>query len=164
MFARYRYSLLFSSSSSFPFWLNSYRRITSISLIFPYLYYITGLYIVTEYVDGGDVRNLMKGNTLTWPKRLQIASDLAKAMFYLHSKKIIHRDLKSKNLLVSTYFFSPSSSTQLPSYPIPLLLPRFPTNILENLWSYIWNYIDIQYLYYIFISISIDIHMYWTLL
>lgn len=62
----------------------------------------TGLYIVTEYVDGGDVRNLLKGGNVPWSRRIQVASDLAKAMFYLHSKKIIHRDLKAKNLLIGT--------------------------------------------------------------
>mmetsp|Transcript_15855 Transcript_15855/g.22078 ORF Transcript_15855/g.22078 Transcript_15855/m.22078 type:complete len:744 (-) Transcript_15855:72-2303(-) len=60
----------------------------------------SGLYIVTEFVDGGDVRSIMKKQILPWSKRIQIAHDLAKAMFYLHSKKIIHRDLKSKNLLM----------------------------------------------------------------
>jgi len=60
----------------------------------------TGLYIVTEFIDGGDVRSLLKKGGAPWLIRIQIAHDLARAMFYLHSKKIIHRDLKSKNLLI----------------------------------------------------------------
>lgn len=60
----------------------------------------TGLYIVTEFIDGGDVRNLIKDNDVDWERKIQIAEDLAKSMFYLHSKKIIHRDLKCKNLLI----------------------------------------------------------------
>jgi serine/threonine protein kinase len=35
-----------------------------------------------------------------WKLRVQIAADVARAMAFLHSKKIMHRDLKSKNLLV----------------------------------------------------------------
>ena len=60
----------------------------------------TGLYIVTEFIEGGDVRTLLKKRDMDWGTRVQIALDLAKAMYYLHSKKIIHRDLKSKNLLM----------------------------------------------------------------
>jgi len=55
---------------------------------------------VTEFISGGDVRSYIKADKLSWPHRIQIASDLAKSIYYLHSKKIIHRDLKSKNLLM----------------------------------------------------------------
>jgi serine/threonine protein kinase len=37
---------------------------------------------------------------IAWKLRVQIAADVARAMAFLHSKKIMHRDLKSKNLLV----------------------------------------------------------------
>jgi len=61
------------------------------------------MYIVTEFVSGGDLRSKLKEPSLDidWPTRLAIARDIALAMNYLHSKNIMHRDLKSHNLLVA---------------------------------------------------------------
>jgi len=60
------------------------------------------MYIVTEFVGGGDLRSKLKETNVVidWPTRLGIARDIALAMNYLHSKGIMHRDLKSHNLLV----------------------------------------------------------------
>lgn len=60
------------------------------------------LHIVTEYISGGHLRQYLKDDRvfLPWALRVQIATDVACGMAYLHSKGIIHRDLKSKNLLV----------------------------------------------------------------
>jgi LIM domain kinase 1 len=62
----------------------------------------TGIYIVTEFIPGGDLRSKLKDSDLelSWHLRVKIAIDVAYAMNYLHSKKMIHRDLKSQNLLV----------------------------------------------------------------
>jgi len=37
---------------------------------------------------------------LSWKQRYQMALDIAKGMHCLHSEKILHRDLKSLNLLM----------------------------------------------------------------
>lgn len=60
------------------------------------------LYIITEFVEGGDLRRHLKNHSLklSWHLRVRIAKDCADAMAYLHSKSILHRDFKSKNLLV----------------------------------------------------------------
>ncbi|PON79133.1 Serine/threonine protein kinase [Trema orientale] len=60
--------------------------------------------IVTEYAKGGSVRKfLMKRQSFTGvPLKLAVsqALDIARGMAYLHGLGLIHRDLKSDNLLI----------------------------------------------------------------
>jgi len=59
--------------------------------------------IITEFVSGGTVRKRLKNlkEEVPWQIRISIALDVASAMAFLHSRHIIHRDLKTKNLLVT---------------------------------------------------------------
>ncbi|EGD77748.1 TKL/LISK/LIMK protein kinase [Salpingoeca rosetta] len=60
------------------------------------------LYLVTEYVSGGTLDRLAQDHTrdLPWDLRTRMALDLASGMEYVHSKNILHRDLKSANCMV----------------------------------------------------------------
>ncbi|EDR25290.1 tyrosine protein kinase transforming protein SEA, putative [Entamoeba dispar SAW760] len=62
--------------------------------------------IVMELMERGSVRNILadKNIYLTWKRRLKMLHDAASGMYYLHSRipPIIHRDLKSSNLLVDS--------------------------------------------------------------
>ena len=62
------------------------------------------LYLVTELMHLGNLRDVLdrKGENLPWNLRLKLAKDAAKGMSYLHSRKLIHRDLKPQNLLVNS--------------------------------------------------------------
>jgi serine/threonine protein kinase len=70
------------------------------------------LCIVAEYLTGGSVFDLLHSGSrlpagqpagplrLSHSLALQLAADVAAGMAYLHSQSIIHRDLKSANLLL----------------------------------------------------------------
>eukprot|EP01089_Gocevia_fonbrunei_P022101 TRINITY_DN879_c0_g1_i1.p1 TRINITY_DN879_c0_g1~~TRINITY_DN879_c0_g1_i1.p1 ORF type:complete len:401 (-),score=122.39 TRINITY_DN879_c0_g1_i1:94-1296(-) len=59
------------------------------------------VYLITEFVNGGDLhKRLLESKTLSWNQKVSYCKDIALAMTYLHSKNIMHRDLKSHNLLL----------------------------------------------------------------
>ncbi|PUZ73763.1 hypothetical protein GQ55_1G013700 [Panicum hallii var. hallii] len=60
------------------------------------------LYIVTDFMSGGSVYDYLhkKNSTFKLPEILKVAIDISKGMNYLHQNNIIHRDLKTANLLM----------------------------------------------------------------
>ncbi|XP_019703609.1 serine/threonine-protein kinase STY46 isoform X2 [Elaeis guineensis] len=58
--------------------------------------------IVTEYMSGGSLYDFLHKhhNILELPVLLKYALDVCRGMDYLHQKKIVHRDLKTANLLM----------------------------------------------------------------
>ncbi|OIS96440.1 serinethreonine-protein kinase edr1 [Nicotiana attenuata] len=64
----------------------------------------TRLCIVTEFLPRGSLFRLLQRNSskLEWRRRIHMALDIARGMNYLHhlNPPIVHRDLKSSNLLV----------------------------------------------------------------
>eukprot|EP01113_Clastostelium_recurvatum_P037212 TRINITY_DN540_c0_g1_i2.p1 TRINITY_DN540_c0_g1~~TRINITY_DN540_c0_g1_i2.p1 ORF type:complete len:504 (+),score=81.55 TRINITY_DN540_c0_g1_i2:55-1566(+) len=62
------------------------------------------IYFITEFVDKGDLFDaLIFGDTpLSWKDKLNISMDVAQACYYMQVKGILHRDLKSQNILLSS--------------------------------------------------------------
>lgn len=59
--------------------------------------------IITEYLAGGSLRKYLHQQepySLPFDLVLKLALDIARGMKYLHSQGILHRDLKSENLLL----------------------------------------------------------------
>eukprot|EP00747_Dinoflagellata_sp_TGD_P165726 gnl/TRDRNA2_/TRDRNA2_187440_c0_seq1.p1 gnl/TRDRNA2_/TRDRNA2_187440_c0~~gnl/TRDRNA2_/TRDRNA2_187440_c0_seq1.p1 ORF type:complete len:389 (-),score=62.53 gnl/TRDRNA2_/TRDRNA2_187440_c0_seq1:104-1138(-) len=62
--------------------------------------------IVSELCEGGTVFQLLHERpelTLPWSQRLKVAVDTAKGMNFLHRQRVVHRDLKSLNLLLAAH-------------------------------------------------------------
>ena len=66
------------------------------------------LYIITEFLEGGDLRNFIQDasspsqmNTTNWALRVKIVMDVANAIYYLHSHNLMHRDIKTDNVILS---------------------------------------------------------------
>jgi len=61
------------------------------------------IYFVTEYMDRGDLFDILffGDAPLSWKIKLKIALDVAMPCFYLQAKNLLHRDLKSQNILIS---------------------------------------------------------------
>jgi serine/threonine protein kinase len=58
--------------------------------------------IVMEYVSGGSLDKILYDTEqpFPWPTRWDVAHDVASGVSFLHDEGIIHRDLKSQNILV----------------------------------------------------------------
>jgi serine/threonine protein kinase len=58
-----------------------------------------------EYMSKGSLFNVLHSDEkLSWLQREQIALDIACGLAFLHAEKILHRDLKSLNVLLDNHF------------------------------------------------------------
>ncbi|GFZ44643.1 hypothetical protein JCM24511_02367 [Saitozyma sp. JCM 24511] len=61
------------------------------------------VFIISEFVPRGNLRQfILSPNPFPWRLRLSFATDVARAVAYLHARQCIHRDLKGENLLITS--------------------------------------------------------------
>ena len=64
--------------------------------------YSEGLcYIVTEYIDGGDLRRLISDRKVELQRKLKVINKVINALDYAHQQGIVHRDIKPSNILLT---------------------------------------------------------------
>ncbi|XP_015088826.1 serine/threonine-protein kinase CTR1-like isoform X1 [Solanum pennellii] len=128
------------------------------------------LSIVTEYLSRGSLYRLLHKpgarEVLDERRRLCMAYDVAKGMNYLHKRKppVVHRDLKSPNLLVdkkytvkvcdfglsrlkANTFLSSKSAAGTPEWMAPEVLRDEPSNEKSDIYSFgviLWELATLQ--------------------
>ncbi|KAL2915646.1 hypothetical protein HK105_204831 [Polyrhizophydium stewartii] len=59
------------------------------------------LYMILDFVDGGDLRSHMKSHMWTEAEARVVIAEIACGLTYLHQNQIVHRDIKPENILMS---------------------------------------------------------------
>ncbi|MCP4455302.1 MAG: serine/threonine protein kinase, partial [Planctomycetes bacterium] len=57
-------------------------------------------YFIMEFVDGTDLRRVIRAGELTSGQALAIVPQICEALHYAHEKGIVHRDIKPENILL----------------------------------------------------------------
>ncbi|ETV93344.1 TKL protein kinase [Aphanomyces invadans] len=66
---------------------------------------VESLALVVEYMDLGDLYDYLRTHSaveFSWTAKRRCAADIVRGLVYLHDRNIIHRDVKSRNVLLDT--------------------------------------------------------------
>ncbi|CAF0724373.1 unnamed protein product [Brachionus calyciflorus] len=84
--------------------IQSHLRHPNILRLYGYFYDDSRVYMILEYAPKGELYNLLKSvGKFDDEQAATYIHQLADALSYCHSKKVIHRDIKPENLLLGIY-------------------------------------------------------------
>ena len=99
------------------------------------------LVIVSEYCPKGSLNDVLQNQDipLNWGFRFSFATDIARAMTYLHGKRIYHGRLKSSNCVIDDRWVVKISGNPPPPPPPPKLgkIVCINNHYLNRLWPFI---------------------------
>ncbi len=87
-------------------------------------------YLVTEFVDGGTLRDWALGDTRTWRQVVELLAGVADGLAAAHAAGILHRDVKPENILVAKNGYAKLSDfglAKLDDPTAPEAITRAPT-------------------------------------
>src|SRR5262245_4955186 len=58
-------------------------------------------YLVTEFVDGGTLRDWLRGGNREWRETIELLTGVADGLAAAHQAGILHRDIKPENILIT---------------------------------------------------------------
>lgn len=95
-----------TTSKEFETEVQIMARLRSPNIISLYGYCLSPKYcIVMEYMPKGSLFSVLRSNQpLDWNIRIKIATDMACGLAFLHQEKILHRDIKSLNVLLDEQY------------------------------------------------------------
>ncbi len=81
-------------------------------------------YFVMEYVDGANLRQMVRAGKVEPKQALQIVSQVCDALQYAHEEGIVHRDIKPENILVDR-----RGRVKIADFGLAKLLSASPTDL-----------------------------------
>jgi p21-activated kinase 1 len=80
--------------------LRTLRHMNIVKYIDSFLYK-NELWVVTEYMEGGSLTDVVTANMMTEGQIAAVSRETAQGLQHLHKHGVIHRDIKSDNVLLS---------------------------------------------------------------
>ncbi|XP_058722481.1 LEAF RUST 10 DISEASE-RESISTANCE LOCUS RECEPTOR-LIKE PROTEIN KINASE-like 1.2 [Vicia villosa] len=116
------------------------------------------LLLVQEYVPNGTLARRLHKDTFPWPTRLNVALQTASALAYLHASNIIHRDVKTSNILLDG-----SLNAKVADFGLSRIVPYGATHITTDP-AGTRGYIDPEYYEHCLLSDKSDVYSFGVIL
>ncbi|KAI0989898.1 hypothetical protein GJ496_006556 [Pomphorhynchus laevis] len=93
------------------------------------------LWIVMEYMEGGQLTQVVEKTIMNEIQMATIVKECLEALNFLHSKHIIHRDVKSDNVLLTTPDSKRNTIVGTPYWMAPEVIARKKYDRKVDIWS-----------------------------